>query len=76
MGYEWSSYTETGSGSSLEYIPDTRWRSVWNPFVLNVSGMTPLKSNLWLITENYLVVPSMQRNISEPNTRGFDQVGD
>ena len=76
VGYEWSSYTETGSGSSLEYIPDTYWRSVWNPFVLNVSGMTPLKSNLWLITENYLVVPSMQRNISEANTRGFDQVGD
>ncbi|MGB0247356.1 MAG: hypothetical protein ACPGAB_02450 [Flavobacteriales bacterium] len=74
-GYDWSSYTETGSGSNVEYVPTTRTRFAWNPLVINVSGMTPLKSNLWLITENYLVGPSLQRNISEPNTYGFSYVG-
>ena len=75
-GHDWSSYTETGSGSNVEYVPTTRTRFAWNPLVMNVSGMIPLKSNLWLITENYLVVPSLQRNISEPNTQGFSYVGE
>ena len=38
----------------------------WSPLVFSVSGMMSLKSNMWLITENYLIRPIIRPNRVEP----------
>ena len=69
VGYDWSSYTEVGgSGSNVDYLPAGRNYEVWVPLVFSFSGMMPLKSNMWLITENYLIRPVIRPNRVEPYT--------
>ena len=65
--YDWSSYTDSQNGY-YRYIPAGQSRTYWNPFIANVSGMLPLTKNLWLITENHVILPAFEREVSEDYT--------
>ena len=77
--YDWSSYTVTTSSyyyGSDRYIPAGQSRTYWNPFIANVSGMLPLTKNMWLITENHVILPALVREVTEDYTgSGFYSVG-
>ena len=45
----------------LEYTAARGHQEWQNPILISLSAMLPLTPNRWLITENYLVVPSFQR---------------
>ena len=74
--YDWSSYTES-QNSYYRYMPAGQSRTYWNPFIANVSGMLPLTKNLWLITENHIILPAFEREVTEEYTgNGEFSVGD
>ena len=69
ISYDWSSYqTVNTSWGSEEYIPAGQIRRSFNPVLVNISGMAPLTTNRWLITENYLVLPGIKREVVESYT--------
>ena len=57
--YNWDNSTSTTEGGGFtQFYPSAEvFRRSWNPVLINLSGMTPLTSNRWLITENYLILP-------------------
>lgn len=57
--FNWDNSTSvTNDVGVTEYYPSAEvYRRSWNPFLINISGMTPLMPNRWLITENYLILP-------------------
>ncbi len=77
VSYDWSSYTtNTDEWGYVEYFPAGQNREYVNLMLLNFSGMTPLTTNRWLITENYLLIPAFRRTENEPfsNYYGFGTV--
>ena len=69
VSYDWSSYQTVNTPWGYEeYIPAGRILRSFNPVLVNISGMTPLTTNRWLITENYLVLPGLQREVVESYT--------
>jgi hypothetical protein len=78
VSYDWSSHTEAmDQWGNIDYYPAGQTREHVNAMLLNFSGMTPLTSNRWLITENYLLLPALRRTTDEPfsNTYGFGTLG-
>lgn len=78
VSYDWSTHTEvTDQWGNIDYYPAGQTREHVNAMLLNFSGMTPLTSNRWLITENYLLLPTLRRTTDEPysNTYGFGTLG-
>ena len=79
VGLDWSNYTTTITdwGDTL-YYPESQLRKYTNTLLINFSGMLPLNSNTWLITENYLLLQALDRTESEPfsgATWGYPEVG-
>ena len=78
VSYDWSNYTtNTDQWGNVDYYPEGQNREYLNLMLLNFSGMTPLTSNRWLITENYLLIPAFRRTVVEDysNYYGFSSVG-
>ena len=50
---------------AANYAYAFRHEEYQNPVLINVSGMLPLMSNRWFITENYLVIPALRRSERE-----------
>ena len=78
VSYDWSTYTEvTDQWGNIDYYPAGQTRESVNVMLLNFSGMTPLTSNRWLITENYLLIPALRRTADESysNYYGFGTLG-
>ena len=69
VSYDWSSYQTVNTPWGYEeYFPAGQILRSFNPVLVNISGMTPLTTNRWLITENYLVLPGLQREVVESYT--------
>jgi hypothetical protein len=78
VSYDWSSYTtNTDQWGNVDYSPAGQTREYLNLMLLNFSGMTPLTTNRWLITENYLLIPAFRRTQYEAysNYYGFGYEG-
>lgn len=67
VGFDWSNYTSTTTDwGDTVYYPSSQLRRYTNMMLINLSGMMPLNSNTWLITENYLLLQALERTESEP----------
>ena len=76
VSYDWSTHTTIDQYGSTYYYPGAQTREHFNLMLLNISGMTPLKTNIWLITENYLLIPAFRRTEDEPfSGYGFGSLG-
>lgn len=74
-GYRYSGITSDSVFVESTWNPPGYWQTEFfasrghqqyqNPVLLNLSAMLPLTENRWFITENYLVIPTFQREVSE-----------
>ena len=72
VSYDWSSYTtNTDQWGNVDYSPAGQTREYLNLMLLNFSGMTPLTTNRWLITENYLLIPAFRRTKYEAYSNSY-----